>query len=102
MSFSHHPGHRRPARSPEWAPGRRVWHCSETGGRQISGIRIPGPKEALQAKAEGKKRCILFNLSGHGLIDMAAYDQYLAGDLSNYSLSDDEIKKNISELDKII
>ena len=59
-------------------------------------------KEALQAKAEGKKRCILFNLSGHGLIDMAAYDQYLAGDLSNYSLSEDEIKKNINELDKII
>ena len=34
MSFSHHPGRRRPARSPEWAPGRRVWYCSETGRRQ--------------------------------------------------------------------
>ena len=33
---------------------------------------------------------------------MTAYDQYLAGDLVNYSLPDSEIEKNISELDKII
>ncbi len=78
---------------------------------QSEGI-IPAPEsshaiaaaiqEALKAKEEGKKRCILFNLSGHGLIDMTAYDQYLAGDLVNYSLPDSEIEKNISELDKII
>ena len=41
----------------------------------------------------------LFNLSGHGLIDMAAYDKFLAGDLVNYSLSDEEINQNIKELD---
>jgi tryptophan synthase beta chain len=33
---------------------------------------------------------------------MAAYDQYLAGDLVNYSLTDDDIAKNISELEKIV
>ena len=33
--------------------------------------------EALAAKAAGQKRVILFNLSGHGLMDMTAYDAYL-------------------------
>jgi len=37
--------------------------------------------EALEARAAGQKRVILFNLSGHGYFDMAAYDAYLAGDL---------------------
>ena len=36
-------------------------------------------KEAEMAKKEGKQKTILFNFSGHGLVDMAAYDQYLAG-----------------------
>lgn len=54
-------------------------------------------KEALQAKKEGKKKVILFNLSGHGLIDMSAYDQYLAGDLTNYSVTDEEIKQFLAE-----
>lgn len=44
---------------------------------------------------------ILLNLSGHGLTNMTAYDQYLNGDLINYSLSDDDIKKNINALDSI-
>ncbi len=59
-------------------------------------------REAQQAKEEGKARTILFNLSGHGLIDMAAYDQYLAGDLTNYSLSSEEIERNLSQLEQII
>ena len=59
-------------------------------------------REANQAKLEGKPRTILFNLSGHGLIDMAAYDQYLAGDLLNYEVTDEDVKKNLSELEHII
>lgn len=59
-------------------------------------------QEAEQAKLEGKPRTILFNLSGHGLIDMAAYDQYLAGDLSNYDVTDEEVAHNLSQLEKII
>ena len=57
---------------------------------QVEGI-IPAPEsthaicaaiqEALKAKEEGKEKVILFNLSGHGLIDMASYDRYFAGDL---------------------
>ncbi|MDO4736766.1 MAG: TrpB-like pyridoxal phosphate-dependent enzyme [Bacteroidia bacterium] len=34
-------------------------------------------REALKAKQEGKEEVLLFNLSGHGLIDMAAYENYL-------------------------
>jgi tryptophan synthase beta chain len=54
--------------------------------------------EALKAKVEGSKKVILFNLSGHGLIDMSAYDQYLAGDLINHEVSDEEIAKNLEML----
>ena len=50
-------------------------------------------KEALKAKEDGKKKVILFNLSGHGLVDMSAYDQFIAGDLTNHELSDSEISK---------
>ena len=59
-------------------------------------------REANQAKLEGKPPTILFNLSGHGLIDKAAYVMYLAGDLRNYEVTDEEVKKNISELEHII
>lgn len=38
-------------------------------------------REALRCKEEGKEEVILFNLSGHGLMDMSAYDQYLAGNV---------------------
>jgi tryptophan synthase beta chain len=59
-------------------------------------------REALKCKETGEEKVILFNLSGHGLIDMSAYDQYLAGSLQDYNLSDEEINKNIAELEKII
>ncbi len=35
--------------------------------------------EALRAKKEGKKKTILFNLSGHGLLDLGAYEEFLEG-----------------------
>ena len=54
-------------------------------------------REAQQAKEEGKKKVILFNLSGHGLLDMSAYDQYLAGDLINHEVTDEEIDKVLAE-----
>ena len=59
-------------------------------------------REAEQAKLEGKERVILFNLSGHGLIDMAAYDQYFSGDLRNYEVTDEEVANNLKDLEKII
>jgi tryptophan synthase beta chain len=50
-------------------------------------------REAEQARVEGKSRTILFNFSGHGQFDLAAYEQYLAGGLSDFELSESEIGK---------
>ena len=55
-------------------------------------------REALECKKTGEEKVILFNLSGHGLIDMASYDKFLAGDLQNYSVSDEEIAENLSKI----
>lgn len=58
-------------------------------------------REALKAKEEGKEKTILFNLSGHGLIDMAAYDNYFAGKLTNFEVPDASIEDNIAKLEKL-
>ena len=58
-------------------------------------------REAKKAKEAGKEDVILFCLSGHGLIDMTAYDTYINGDLRNYTLSDDEIEKNLGTVPKV-
>lgn len=59
-------------------------------------------REAKKAKEAGESKVILFNLSGHGLIDMAAYDQYIAGDLANYQVSEEMVRQNTKDLEKII
>lgn len=51
-------------------------------------------REAVKCKESGEAKVILFNLSGHGLIDMASYDKYLAGDLINHSIGENEIVSN--------
>lgn len=55
-------------------------------------------REALRCKETGEQKTILFNLSGHGLVDMASYDKYLAGDLQNYTLSDKDLAANLAEI----
>lgn len=47
--------------------------------------------EAQKAKEEGKEKVILANWSGHGLIDLVAYDKYLAGELQNFALTEEEL-----------
>ena len=74
---------------------------------QAEGI-IPAPeschaiaatiREAKKANEEGKAPVLLFCLSGHGLIDMPSYDSFISGDLQNYSLSDEEIKENLTKI----
>lgn len=59
-------------------------------------------REAKKAKEAGESKVILFNLSGHGLIDMSAYDQYIAGDLANYQVSEEMVRQNTKDLGKII
>ena len=78
---------------------------------QTEGI-IPAPesshaiaaaiREAKMAKEAGESKVILFNLSGHGLIDMASYDMYLSGDLANYEVTDEMVHKNTKDLEKLI
>jgi tryptophan synthase beta chain len=46
--------------------------------------------EAKKAKQEGKEKVILFNFSGHGLIDLGSYDKYFAGELQDYEMSEED------------
>lgn len=59
-------------------------------------------REAKQAKIEGRSKNILFNLSGHGIIDLASYEQYLAGSLEDHEVSDKEISASLAELEKVL
>ncbi|HEX9118505.1 MAG TPA: TrpB-like pyridoxal-phosphate dependent enzyme, partial [Anaerolineae bacterium] len=57
--------------------------------------------EALDAKAKGEKRIILFNLSGHGNFDMGAYEAYLGGKLEDYEYSAEAVQAAMAELPKV-
>ena len=57
--------------------------------------------EALQAKAEGKPRVIAFNLSGHGLLDLSAYDAYLNGKLEDFEFPPEALEKSLADLPKV-
>ncbi|MDO9514701.1 MAG: TrpB-like pyridoxal phosphate-dependent enzyme [Syntrophales bacterium] len=95
----------------------RSYHQLETFEAGIQWARseafIPAPEtnhaiaaviqEARRAKEEGKEKVILFNWSGHGLVDLASYDAYLSGKLTDYQLPDEEIeraKKTIGQFPK--
>lgn len=58
-------------------------------------------REALKCKEEGKSQVLLFNLSGHGLIDLASYDRFMEGDLQDYVPSDEELNKYIREVEPL-
>ena len=73
--------------------------------------RVPAPEsshairaavdEALAAKEAGQQRVILFNLSGHGHFDMAAYDAYLAGELQDYAYPASAIQEALRDLPQV-
>ncbi|MFH1155518.1 MAG: TrpB-like pyridoxal phosphate-dependent enzyme [Pseudomonadota bacterium] len=48
-------------------------------------------RKAKEAKEQGKEKVIIFNLSGHGLMDLAGYSKYMAGELKNTELSQEEL-----------
>ncbi|HEU5471250.1 MAG TPA: TrpB-like pyridoxal phosphate-dependent enzyme [Actinophytocola sp.] len=54
--------------------------------------------EAMRARAERRSTVILFNVSGHGLLDLSAYDQYLAGVLPDHAVSDEQIAASLARL----
>ncbi len=57
--------------------------------------------EALDAKAKGEKRVILFNLSGHGHFDMTAYQSYLNGELVDYEYPAHAIEQAMKDLPQV-
>jgi tryptophan synthase beta chain len=57
--------------------------------------------QALDAKARGEKRVILFNLSGHGFLDLSAYEQYLGGKLQDYEYPAEEVARAMEHLPKV-
>ena len=100
-------------------PGRRCFRDYTINSEQIvaalqfarvEGI-IPAPEsahavkaaldEALRCKEEGKEEVIVFNLSGHGHFDMAAYDSYFAGDLVDYTYPEEKIAESLKTLPKV-
>ncbi len=77
---------------------------------QVEGF-IPAPEtahavkavfdEALRCKEEGKEEVIVFNFSGHGHFDMAAYDAYLDGSLVDFSYPEEMIAESLKNLPKV-
>ncbi|MBU2258538.1 MAG: TrpB-like pyridoxal phosphate-dependent enzyme [Candidatus Omnitrophica bacterium] len=68
---------------------------------------VPAPetahaiKVAIDIAKQNKEKCIVFNFSGHGFLDLASYDKFLAGELKNYSYPSNEIKKALKYLPMI-
>ncbi|KUG04752.1 tryptophan synthase beta chain like [hydrocarbon metagenome] len=77
---------------------------------QTEGI-IPAPEsshairaaidEAIQGKEEGVARSIVFNLSGHGHLDLAAYDNYLSGKTEDIEFPEEALKESLKTLPQV-
>lgn len=55
-------------------------------------------REALKAKEEGRQKVILFNWSGHGLVDLGAYSAFLEGKLADHELPEEEIERALQDI----
>lgn len=55
-------------------------------------------RKAEEAREEGKERVILFNMSGHGLMDLNGYDAYMSGKLFNYALPQEDMDKSLEDI----
>lgn len=58
-------------------------------------------REVNRAKAEGTPKTILFNMCGHGFVDMQAYADYFEGKLTNHEFTDEELFGNLPEVDAL-
>lgn len=58
-------------------------------------------REVNKAKEEGVSKTILFNLCGHGFVDMAAYQDYFDGKLHDHSFTDEELTAELANLDAL-
>ncbi|MBI2153778.1 MAG: TrpB-like pyridoxal phosphate-dependent enzyme [Candidatus Rokubacteria bacterium] len=57
--------------------------------------------EALRCKKEGKRKTIVFNLSGHGHFDLSAYEAYLTGKLQDYEYPAEKIAEALTHLPQV-
>jgi tryptophan synthase beta chain len=57
--------------------------------------------EAMACKAAGESKVILFNASGHGHFDLAAYDAYFSQELEDYRLDQTSIESALTELPQV-
>jgi tryptophan synthase beta chain len=57
--------------------------------------------EARKCRKNGEEKVILFNLSGHGNLDLGAYDEYFEGKLSDFEYPDSKIRESLTRLPKI-
>ena len=57
--------------------------------------------EALKCKESGEKKTILLALSGHGHFDLAAYDEYLQGNLVDYDYPKEKVEAALAQLPKV-
>jgi tryptophan synthase beta chain len=90
-------------------PQTKIFEAAMTFAR-TEGI-IPAPEsahairgaidEALKAKEEGKQKTIFFNLSGHGIFDLSAYDEYNAGRMADTVFDESKMKEALAELPKM-
>jgi tryptophan synthase beta chain len=55
-------------------------------------------QKANEAKEEGKEKVIIFNLSGHGLMDLNGYDAFMQGKLADYVLPEEDIQKSLATI----
>ena len=100
-----HEGHVRPT----------AWHQTECFAAGVAfgkaeGI-LPAPEanhavkgaidEALKCKRDGRSKAILFNLCGHGNFDMAAYQNYASGELTDDDYNDQELAMALAALPKV-
>jgi len=58
-------------------------------------------QEAKKAKEEGKEKVIVFNWSGHGLMDLTGYEAYMSGKLFDFPLPEEDMKKSIASMDNL-
>ncbi|ORC30736.1 TrpB-like pyridoxal-phosphate dependent enzyme [Marispirochaeta aestuarii] len=56
-------------------------------------------QEATRAREEGKEKVIVFNLSGHGLVDLKGYEAYMNGELHDYEFPQEELDENLKALE---
>ena len=56
---------------------------------------------ANQAREEAKEHVILLNWSGHGLLDLTGYQKFLAGELQDHVLPDEELARNLRLLEAL-